>query len=289
MHDSICLDSSSLINSGKKVAFGEYTCTCKKGFTGFNCATDTNECESSPCANGGLCLESGTKTGLSSGLSIKLSSSYVASLGKKDKDGKITAQELGKDPEGAALIASLRNQIASNLGLDSSHIYIQNIATGVGRRALQESLVDEDTFAIDSTQIPTMQREGYYTVPSFHELDAMPAENLLAVKNFRVGRVGYGEVRWLGETDVTGINLDEVVNIKRGEVSIYKGMPKPPIDTKLNKAAVVVLEKVLAPTGVRAERFGDELKKALLKAGAMPIDYQLTNGRWSFGVPNFME
>lgn len=112
---------------------------------------------------------------------------------------------------------------------------------------------------------------------------------MTAVKNFRVGRVGYGEVRWLGETDITGVDLDAAVVINRGEVSVYKGVDKPTVDSKLNKPAVIVLERVLPPTGVRAERFGGELKKALTKAGAMPIAYQTSTGQWTFAVPNFME
>ncbi|XP_065070650.1 fibropellin-1-like isoform X7 [Rhopilema esculentum] len=35
----------------------KYTCTCKAGFEGTNCQTDTNECASSPCQNGGTCVD----------------------------------------------------------------------------------------------------------------------------------------------------------------------------------------------------------------------------------------
>ncbi|XP_065070644.1 fibropellin-1-like isoform X2 [Rhopilema esculentum] len=35
----------------------KYTCTCKAGFEGTNCQTDINECASSPCQNGGTCVD----------------------------------------------------------------------------------------------------------------------------------------------------------------------------------------------------------------------------------------
>ncbi|KAI0235484.1 hypothetical protein LSAT2_013992 [Lamellibrachia satsuma] len=36
---------------------GSSNCTCKPGFSGVRCTTETNECESSPCQHGGLCLD----------------------------------------------------------------------------------------------------------------------------------------------------------------------------------------------------------------------------------------
>ena len=37
-----------------------YECTCTRGWSGVNCATDVDECASAPCLNGGLCSESGS-------------------------------------------------------------------------------------------------------------------------------------------------------------------------------------------------------------------------------------
>jgi len=39
-----------------KVAPDAYKCACVKGWTGFNCATDIDECASSPCKNGAKCV-----------------------------------------------------------------------------------------------------------------------------------------------------------------------------------------------------------------------------------------
>lgn len=46
-----CKNDASCTNTGQ----GSYTCTCQPGFTGVNCETETNECDSNPCKNGGSC------------------------------------------------------------------------------------------------------------------------------------------------------------------------------------------------------------------------------------------
>ncbi|XP_011480461.1 delta-like protein C isoform X2 [Oryzias latipes] len=48
-----CKNGASCTNTGK----GSYTCTCRPGYLGKDCETETNECDSNPCRNGGSCKD----------------------------------------------------------------------------------------------------------------------------------------------------------------------------------------------------------------------------------------
>jgi nuclear pore complex protein Nup98-Nup96 len=115
----------------------------------------------------------------------------------------------------------------------------------------------------------------------------MPTSQLRAVRGFRVGRSGFGEITWLGETDVTNVNLDEVVSIEHGDVSIYSSETKPPVGTKLNKHAVIVLTRVEVPRAMTKEAFTAALSKSLRSAGASTIEYEPSDGILEFMVPHF--
>ena len=65
-------------------------------------------------------------------------------------------------------------------------------------------------------------------------------ENRCLVENFTVGRHGYGNVCFLGVTDVYGLDLDKIVFIVRKEIEVYPdGTEKPPRNQGLNKSAIV--------------------------------------------------
>ena len=54
-------------------------------------------------------------------------------------------------------------------------------------------------------------RSEYYTIPSVARLNKMVDEKgQCLVKDFIVGREDYGEVKFLGETDVKDLNLDKI-------------------------------------------------------------------------------
>ena len=128
---------------------------------------------------------------------------------------------------------------------------------------------------------PELHQEGYYTVPSAQELAAMPVQQLRAVRGFRVGRVGYGEIRWLDEIDVTSVDIDAVVSIEHGDISVYSdtsSAAKPPVGTKLNKPALLVLERITPPKRLSAEKFTRALERSLQGVGATSMSYQADAG-----------
>ena len=69
---------------------------------------------------------------------------------------------------------------------------------------------DEDVDGI----MPKLQRADYYTVPPIEELLLKEKEEAgfcCHVKDFVVGRHGYGSIKFLGETDIRKLDLDSAV------------------------------------------------------------------------------
>ena len=52
-----CLHATACVNGQNN-----YTCVCRRGWTGGNCSVDVNECASAPCYNGATCLDSANNT-----------------------------------------------------------------------------------------------------------------------------------------------------------------------------------------------------------------------------------
>ena len=57
-NDGNCLESTT----ESSVGYHSYTCLCKPGWAGYNCADDIDECVSSPCQNGAVCVDSHNDT-----------------------------------------------------------------------------------------------------------------------------------------------------------------------------------------------------------------------------------
>ena len=56
--------SNPCYNGGACVDTGanSFNCTCASGWTGATCTTDVNDCSPSPCLNGGTCVDAGTNS-----------------------------------------------------------------------------------------------------------------------------------------------------------------------------------------------------------------------------------
>jgi nuclear pore complex protein Nup98-Nup96 len=148
----------------------------------------------------------------------------------------------------------------------------------------------------------SLQRAGYYTIPPLHEIEP-DSDGKCLVEGFTIGREGYGNVHYPGTTDITGLNLDEIVFFRHKEVIVYPEEDgaehnKPELGEGLNKRAQITLDKVWptdkndsslikSPEKIRSMNFEDKLIRASSRLGAKFIEYRPETGSWVFKVEHF--
>lgn len=145
-----------------------------------------------------------------------------------------------------------------------------------------------------------LRRPDYYTLPSLDELAEMMDENGACwVENFVVGRDGYGNVVFPELTNVSGLDLDEIVHFRSKEIDVYPNDEnKPPVGEALNKKAQVTLDRVWPvdkTSGIPIKdydrllkmEYPEKLEKAARKIGAKFVDYRHETGSWVFEVKHF--
>ncbi|KQJ89587.2 hypothetical protein BRADI_4g26840v3 [Brachypodium distachyon] len=145
-----------------------------------------------------------------------------------------------------------------------------------------------------------LSQADYFTEPSLAELAAKERAEpgcCGRVKDFVVGRRGYGSIKFLGETDVRGLDVESIVEFNQREVVVYKDdSKKPPVGEGLNRAAVVSLLKIKCMNkktgdqyteGPRVDRYREMLAKKAEEQGAEFISFDAANGEWKFRVKHF--
>lgn len=151
-----------------------------------------------------------------------------------------------------------------------------------------------------SVRLPKLTQGDYYTVPRISELEKKEHGEpgyCWRVKDFVVGREGYGSIMFYGETDVSGLDLDAIVEFGNREVVVYRDESnKPPVGQGLNKPAEVTLlnvkwvnkktgQQYLEPDRVR--KYTEMLKAKSVQQGAHFISYRAPQGEWKFKVDHF--
>ncbi|PKI31565.1 hypothetical protein CRG98_048049 [Punica granatum] len=141
---------------------------------------------------------------------------------------------------------------------------------------------------------PTLESPGYFMQPSPEELAARERKDpgyLSRVRDFTVGRFGYGCVKFSGETDVRWLDLNRIVKFGRNEIVVYEDeSTKPVVGQGLNKAAEVtlVLQMQLAYSGDgQLNDVVDKLREITERQGATFVQYDQTYGLWKFSVQHF--
>ncbi|CAN6235436.1 unnamed protein product [Urochloa humidicola] len=148
--------------------------------------------------------------------------------------------------------------------------------------------------------LPKLPLADYFTEPSLEELAAKERGEpgyCSRLKDFVVGRHRYGSIKFSGETDVRGLDLESIVEFNNREVIVYKDdSTKPPVGEGLNKAAEVTLLNIKCLNkktgdqyheGPRVERYRQMLMKKAEEQGAEFVSFDASKGEWKFRVQHF--
>ncbi|XP_026549219.1 nuclear pore complex protein Nup98-Nup96-like, partial [Notechis scutatus] len=186
---------------------------------------------------------------------------------------------------------ALRNGLENSLEDASYH-----------EESLQEDQDKESEEQLHSTHPAgiVLTRVGYYTIPSLEELARMTSDTgECIVMDFTVGRKGYGSIYFEGEVNLTNLNLDEIVHVRRKEVIVYPDDElKPPIGEGLNRRAEVTLDGVWptdktsrclikSPERLTEMNYEGRLEAVSRKQGAQFKEYRPETGSWVFKVAHF--
>uniref|UniRef100_A0A0A9CQN7 Peptidase S59 domain-containing protein n=1 Tax=Arundo donax TaxID=35708 RepID=A0A0A9CQN7_ARUDO len=148
--------------------------------------------------------------------------------------------------------------------------------------------------------MPKLPHGDYFIEPSIEELAAKERAEpgyCSQVRDFVVGRRGYGSIKFLGETDVRGLDLESIVEFNNREVIVYKDDSKKPLlGEGLNKAAEVTLLNIKCMNkktgeqyveGPRVNKYKEMLVKKAEEQGAEFVSFDAAKGEWKFRVKHF--
>lgn len=189
---------------------------------------------------------------------------------------------------------NMRNSVRNGLEVSSEE-------ASFNEESLQEE--QEEELEIPCLSHPAgiiLTKAGYYTIPSMEDLAKITSDSgECTVENFTIGRKGYGSIYFEGKVNLTKLNLDEIVHIRRKEVIVYPDdNQKPPIGEALNKHAQVTLdgvwptdktsrELIKSPERLLEMKYEERLESASRKQGARFLEYRPETGSWVFEVSHF--
>lgn len=169
-----------------------------------------------------------------------------------------------------------------------------------GHRAGEAAAIAYEHGADIEALMPKLRHSDYYTEPRIQELAAKERAEpgyCKRVKDFVVGRHGYGSIKFSGETDVRGLDLESLIQFNNREVIVYMDeSKKPPVGQGLNKAAEVTLLNIKCfdkrtgqhyTEGPRIEKYKEMLKRKAEDQGAEFVSYDPVKGEWKFRVNHF--
>ncbi|CAF1191403.1 unnamed protein product [Adineta steineri] len=149
-------------------------------------------------------------------------------------------------------------------------------------------------------RLPILTREDYYMKPNLTELKSLfNDKNQCIVKQFTVGHEKYGSVTFYGQINLTGLNLDEIIEINHHEVIVYPDdNNKPSVGEELNRSARITLlgvyptdrtthEQITDIERIKAMNYDNYLRVITKKFDGEFVKYGVDDGSWTFMVKHF--
>ncbi|GAB2226403.1 hypothetical protein Droror1_Dr00022207 [Drosera rotundifolia] len=196
--------------------------------------------------------------------------------------------------------ASSQDNKAQNVSIFSSPFTHQTAAStsrdNTASQTARSAAASAGTLPVNDSSLPKLLHEGYYMKPGLDELAAIERSQTgfcSRVMGFTVGRHGCGSIKFEGETDVRGLELDSLITITDREVSVNEKLPSAVL---INKAAEVTLlnfKCICKDTGAqhilgtRVSQYTEKLKKAIQDQGAQFLSYDPVKGECKFRVTHF--
>ncbi|XP_062052614.1 nuclear pore complex protein Nup98-Nup96 isoform X6 [Lepus europaeus] len=193
-------------------------------------------------------------------------------------------------------IVALNMRVALRNGLEGS-----SEETSFHDESLQDDReeVENNAYHMHPAGI-VLTKVGYYTIPSMEDLAKITNEKgECIVSDFTIGRKGYGSIYFEGDVNLTNLNLDDIVHIRRKEVIVYlDDNQKPPVGEGLNRKAEVTLDGVWptdktsrclikSPDRLADINYEGRLEAVSRKQGAQFKEYRPETGSWVFKVSHF--
>ncbi|KAF8609715.1 hypothetical protein BDV93DRAFT_465151 [Ceratobasidium sp. AG-I] len=192
----------------------------------------------------------------------------------------------------AGLFGSSSSRQLGSLGAPRGSIDL-NPSYSVNAPAREESVVPESS--------STRQEGEYWMDPSLAQLQSMSHDQLVSVKNFTVGRHGYGQIVFLSPVDLTTVYAisgipEKTVLFEEGACTVYPDeSQKAARGEGLNVPAEISLEKcwpkdkatrapITNPNDPAWQRQERKLRKM---RDTEFVNFEPEKGTWTFRVPHF--
>jgi len=133
-----------------------------------------------------------------------------------------------------------------------------------------------------------LTKAGYYTRPAFQAIKEMNIASLTQVNDFAIGNE-FGEISFIGPSDLTFVNFDRDIDIQKKQFLLYMDEQHKPLKgTKLNKPAIIsifnYLPKKLSEPSQETE---SKMRQFCKKLDATFLSYSYEENTLQVQVENF--